>query len=993
MSKTAFAKGNQLFRENKLEEAIREYKKAIEANPLYFVYENLGLALEKKNRKREAKENYSKALELNRESIRAREFISKLHLHTLEEKIDSLLQDYMGSYSLGLYGESALEDVSKKCKGNSDSKILVEKIINFADDALSTVDSSVLDKTEVPPSGDKKDYFHPAPYWWPNPDTSDGMPYVYRDGERVPGTRMYEEESNKYDRTNIQMLFDDATTLALAWYFSKDERYIYKAYNKIKKWFIDEETAMNPNLNYAQVIQGKNNNQGKPVGIIETKDFYYFLDAVRLVRRSAYWTENDHEIFNDWCSEFLIWLESSKQGEKECRATNNHGIAYDLQVYSLSAYLGDTDRMKKVIVRAIERLPNHFDEEGYQHREMERTTTAHYTSFNVQLWLNLYYLVKNTTNIDIFDCGNNSSGNNISPLIKGVNWLLPYTSKEWPYKQIDEFDKERLSVIYNLLCKTRYSKILIACKAKPTKDCEAKKFPHDGIPPYWPINCLSVNNYSSLKNHVPIKYTKPDLRNRVVKHLWGGLSEEAVPALEEVLETSFYPRSSRTYAGWELSRWYAFIDDDKSSLRCINKIVDLDENEGLKKEVVLSKAFIELRSKKLSKARSILQNYKKEKGFDPDIELALSNAHSTEENRLKCLNNVFEKAGFYPVVKIDETKPLGIKNVTVDTNVGGFVNKESNKKVSIIIPVFNAEDKIETAIQSLINQTYRNIEILVVDDCSTDHTFEVIKEIARRDERVIPLQVKENGGAYKARNFGLEQISGDYITTHDSDDWSHPQKIETEVNYLENNKDVMGLAINWVRVKDNLYFTQNWRPADTLIHKSESSFMFRKKVLDTLGKWDEVRVGGDNEYIGRMKNFFGNESYKVINNEVPLAFGLDDENSLTRTKDTHVSTVYGGLRHIYREIWSRVHVENNFKLKKLPALMVNKNDAMKYHCIIKCDFSSPCSTDFISLLNKININKNINYGLMHVPSFEITPKKFVDEYFELLLLPNVFPIA
>lgn len=147
MSKTAFAKGNQLLRENKLEEAIKEYKKAIEIKPLYFVYENLGFALEKKNRKKEARDNYLKALDLNNNSIRARQFINKFQLHALEEKVDSLLEDYMGSYSLGFYGERALEEVAKKGKGNTDSKILIEKIINSANELLNTNDSSVLDKT------------------------------------------------------------------------------------------------------------------------------------------------------------------------------------------------------------------------------------------------------------------------------------------------------------------------------------------------------------------------------------------------------------------------------------------------------------------------------------------------------------------------------------------------------------------------------------------------------------------------------------------------------------------------------------------------------------------------------------------------------------------------------------------------------------------------------------------------------------------------------
>ena len=81
-----------------------------------------------------------------------------------------------------------------------------------AQECLGNPCYSVVDKTTLPPSGDPHDYWHPAPYAWPNPDTPDGLPYVYKDGERVPGTRLYEPESIQYDRTALQRMFDESTT-------------------------------------------------------------------------------------------------------------------------------------------------------------------------------------------------------------------------------------------------------------------------------------------------------------------------------------------------------------------------------------------------------------------------------------------------------------------------------------------------------------------------------------------------------------------------------------------------------------------------------------------------------------------------------------------------------------------------------------------------------------------------------------------------------------
>jgi hypothetical protein len=76
----------------------------------------------------------------------------------------------------------------------------------------------VTDKTEFAPSGDRQDYYHPGALLVAEPRyTSNGSPFVFRDGERVPGTRLYEPESERYDRTRLQLMFDDTTVLALAW--------------------------------------------------------------------------------------------------------------------------------------------------------------------------------------------------------------------------------------------------------------------------------------------------------------------------------------------------------------------------------------------------------------------------------------------------------------------------------------------------------------------------------------------------------------------------------------------------------------------------------------------------------------------------------------------------------------------------------------------------------------------------------------------------------
>ena len=186
------------------------------------------------------------------------------------------------------FAEDTLDQEIANFRGRADPALnsLVKRLIEDADEALTRGPYSVMDKVTLPPSGDRHDYWHPAPYWWPNPETINGLPYIRRDGERAPGTRMYEPESNNYDRTRLQLLFDDSMILALAWKFSGRKQYAEQALKHLKCFFVDPATRMNPHLNYAQVRIGHGGNVGTHYGIIEMKDLFYYLDAVRLLAKA-----------------------------------------------------------------------------------------------------------------------------------------------------------------------------------------------------------------------------------------------------------------------------------------------------------------------------------------------------------------------------------------------------------------------------------------------------------------------------------------------------------------------------------------------------------------------------------------------------------------------------------------------------------------------------------------------------------------------------------
>lgn len=111
----------------------------------------------------------------------------------------------------------------------------------------------------------------------------------------------------------------------------------------------------------------------------------------------------------------------------------------------------------------------------------------------------------------------------------------------------------------------------------------------------------------------------------------------------------------------------------------------------------------------------------------------------------------------------------------------------SKPEVSVITPVYNAEDFLSETIESVLNQTYESFEYLLVDDCSTDNSASLIKEFAKKDSRIKYIKLPENSGAAVARNTGLEEAKGRFIAFVDSDDKWYPEKLERQLDFMVTN--------------------------------------------------------------------------------------------------------------------------------------------------------------------------------------------------------------
>src|SRR5947209_6906505 len=184
--------------------------------------------------------------------------------------------------------------------GNKSFDTALQKLEADARKALKSGTFSVINKEATPLSGDKHDYMSQAPYFWPDPKSPNGLPYIRRDGERNP-------EINKItDHRTMDQMVDAVETLALAYYFKNDEAYAAKAVQLLRAFFLEEKTRMNPNLQYAQFIPGVNTGRG--IGLIETRGLTEVVDAIGLLSDSKALTEADRRGLMDWFTKFLNWM-------------------------------------------------------------------------------------------------------------------------------------------------------------------------------------------------------------------------------------------------------------------------------------------------------------------------------------------------------------------------------------------------------------------------------------------------------------------------------------------------------------------------------------------------------------------------------------------------------------------------------------------------------------------------------------------------------------
>ena len=230
--------------------------------------------------------------------------------------------------------------------------------------------------------------------------------------------------------------------------------------------------------------------------------------------------------------------------------------------------------------------------------------------------------------------------------------------------------------------------------------------------------------------------------------------------------------------------------------------------------------------------------------------------------------------------------------------------------VSVIVPTRNAGAMLDTALSGLVAQSWRQLEILVVDNGSGDDTTARLARWMARDPRIRPVDGSMARGADGARNLGLSLAQGEVIALQDADDWSHPDRILRQMQALYAAPGQVACLSFWARMTPDLGVT-GIRPDVSIVHPNLSSLMMRRSVSERIGYWDEVRIGADSEYLARMARAFGPVAVGHVLPGVPLAFGRAWAGSLTRSAETGLFVTKGSAaRTAYLAAAAEWHAPN-----------------------------------------------------------------------------------
>jgi len=378
----------------------------------------------------------------------------------------------------------------------------------------------------------------------------------------------------------------------------------------------------------------------------------------------------------------------------------------------------------------------------------------------------------------------------------------------------------------------------------------------------------------------------------------------------------------RCAAARHLVLWHANQDteaDAIEALRWVALMAEEEQKEGRMLAAHILAAECEARIGRHEGAKARISNLLLRLPDNLDLLLASSILEGAQpgeverlpERRLRWLNQALALAGHSPVeLGAGDASPYD-RLTSANPTPAGQGTEDGRPLVTVIMPCFNSAATIRTALRSVCAQTWQPLQILVVDDCSTDDSPAVVASLAANDPRIVLLHTQRNAGPYVARNIALQHAAGEFITCHDADDWSHPSKIEVQVKHLVENPGAIANTSQQARAFPDLQIHRRGNNG-YYISPNYSSLLFRSQpARSRLGNWDPVRFGADGEWIRRLEVAFGAEAIVHLPTG-PLSLQRQSGSSLTAHPTLGFHGYPTGARRHYQ------HVAQKYARSALP---------------------------------------------------------------------------
>lgn len=314
-----------------------------------------------------------------------------------------------------------------------------ESVINKANEELAQPHSKLNFRNRDKRYGPKT-YVSLATYWWPNPDTENGLPYIRKDGQVNPETM-----TNQSNLPQLIKMARRIEVLSAAYHFTGNEIYAKRAVEQLRIWFINSETSMLPHLEHAQMIRGLDN--GRSYGVIDAWWLVRVVDSFPLLNSSQAWSQETERKLKVWFTHYVNWLTNSLHGEAEKAQKNNHGTWFDVQIVTFAQYIGwDQFVIQYLDTVSRRRISEQILFSGRQKFEASRTRPEHYSIYNLYGLLRLARIAKEN-GIDISEPDFLFSGS----LRDAVAVLIDQVGEKNPAGFTGHFDETDTARIWYLL--------------------------------------------------------------------------------------------------------------------------------------------------------------------------------------------------------------------------------------------------------------------------------------------------------------------------------------------------------------------------------------------------------------------------------------------------------------------------------------------------------------------------------------------------------------